>query len=61
MSSSQASHVQEGVGELRCDLRVRDVGAVGFPAQVGMIVELWVHPDDDRQAQAIVKQALSES
>jgi hypothetical protein len=32
---------------------------VGFPAQVGMIVELWVHPDDDRQAQAIVTQALA--
>lgn len=66
MSSSRARRIEHGLGELRCILRVRDFTGArdargrGFPAHAATIVELWVHPDDDRQAQVVVNQAIAD-
>ena len=54
MSAARAQRIKEGIRDLRCELRTQDVSAMGYP-QAATVVELWIHPEDDKHVLGLLR------
>lgn len=59
MSEARAHRIEEGLEGVRCNLRMRDVKELGH-SHLTTLVELWVHPDDDRRVLSFLRSLPSD-